>query len=259
VNVVVCVKQVPGPDAPARLDAGTHRPAREGEVVLDDADSYSVEVALRLVEEAGGGEVALVSMVPDGAVTGVRTALAMGADRAVVVSDPALAGSDGLGTAKVLAAVVRRSLPDLVLAATESTDGYTGTVPVQLAALLGWPAVSFAKAVALAGDRLRVQRQTDDGSLEVECPLPAVVTVTAGVVEVRYPSFKGIMSARTKPVEQLDLAALGLSPEEVGETGARQQVLSVRAGEARAAGEVVVDDGVAHEQIVAALRTWKIL
>src|SRR5579871_3578327 len=190
VDVAVCVKQIPSPDTPGAIDPASGTLVRSGPFVLDDSDSYSVEIALRLVEQSGGGEVTLVSMVPGGETAGLRTALAMGAGRAVVVSDPALAGSDALSTAKVLAAAIKRSGARLVLAATESTDGYTGTVPVQIAELLGYPSVSFAKHVELAGEELSVQRQTEQGYDEVRCPLPAVVSVTAGVVEVRYPSFK---------------------------------------------------------------------
>jgi electron transfer flavoprotein beta subunit len=170
-----------------------------------------------------------------------------------------LGGSDALGTAKVLAAVLRRIAPDLVLAATESTDGYTGTTPVQVAELLGWPSVSFANHVEVVDGSLRVRRQTEAGYDEVACPLPAVVTVTAGVVEPRYPSFKGIMAAKSKPIEELTVAALGLEPAEVGFMGARQQVISVEAAEARKSGEIVVDDGEAHQAVISFLEQLKIL
>lgn len=259
VDVAVLVKQIPDPEAPADFDPETRTLVRSGGLVLDDSDSYGVEMALRLVEQAGGGEVTLVSMVPDGESSGLRTALAMGAAKAVVVSDPRLAGSDALGTAKVLAAVVRRIGADLVVAATESTDGYTGTVPVQLAELLGLPSVSFARHVEVGATGLRVERQTEGGYDEVICPLPAVVTVTAGVVEVRYPSFKGIMGAKSKPVEQLGLADLGIDPAEVGAVGARQEVVSIEPVGERAAGEVVVDDGEGYRRILALLEEWKVL
>lgn len=258
-NIAVCVKQIPAPDSPEEFDPATRTLARTGGLVLDDSDSYSVEMALRLVEQAGGGEVVLVSMVPDGETAGLRTALAMGAARAVLVSDPQLAGSDALGTARVLAAAVGRTEVDLVLCATESTDGYTGTMPVQLAELLGYPAVTFAKHVEVGGDGLNIQRQTEQGYDEVTCSLPAVVTVTAGVVEVRYPSFKGIMSAKSKPVETLALADLGIDATKVGGPGARQEVISIEPAEDRAAGAIVTDDGTAHEQIIGLLDTWGVL
>jgi len=258
-HIAVCAKQIPDPAAPPALDPATFTLVRQGKLILDDSDTYGVEMALQLAQAAPGGQVTLVSMAPGGETSGLRTALAMGADRAVLVSDPALAGTDALGTAKVLAAVVRRLEADLVLAATESTDGYTGTMPVQLAELLGVPSVTFAKRVEVDADALVVARQTEDGYDDVRCPLPAVVTVTAGVVEPRYPSFKGIMAAKSKPIEQLDLAALGIEPGEVGLSGARQDVLALRDAEARGGGEVVVDQGDAHERILAFLEELKVI
>ena len=258
-NVAVCVKQIPDPAAPASLDAEAKTLVRAGKLILDDSDSYGVEMALQLVDAAGGGEVTLVSMAPGGETSGLRQALAMGADKAVLVSDPTLVGSDALATAKVLAAALRRAMPDLVIAATESTDGYTGTVPAQLAELLGLPSVTFAKHVEVAGDSVKVQRQTEAGYDEVVCPLPAVVSVTAGVVEPRYPSFKGIMAARSKPLEELTVADLGLDASEVGHAGSRQEVTSVEAAEARQAGEIVTDEGDAHQRVVAYLEQIKVI
>jgi electron transfer flavoprotein beta subunit len=258
-NVVVCVKQIPDPAAPQSLEPGTHTLDRSGKLILDDSDSYGVEMALQLADASGGGEVTLVSMAPNGETSGLRTALAMGAARAILVSDDALKGSDALGTAKVLAAAIRRAEPDLVLAATESTDGYTGTTPVQVAELLGFPSVTFAKSVAVDGSTVRVERQTEAGYDEVECPLPAVVTVTAGVVEPRYPSFKGIMAAKNKPVDTLTVADLGLDASQVGLAGARQEIVDVADAEERAAGEIVVDEGDGAERIVAFLEELKLV
>lgn len=258
-NVAVCVKQIPDPVNPSALEPDTWTLSRKGELMLDDSDSYGVEMALQLVEKAGGGEVTLVSMVPDGQSKGLRQALAMGADKAILVSDPALAGSDALGTAKVLAAAITRAAPDLILTATESTDGYTGTIPAQVAELLGFPSVTFAKHVEVEGDTLHVQRQTEAGYDEVTCPLPAVVSVTAGVVEPRYPSFKGIMAAKSKPLEELTVADLGLDAASVGAAGGRQEIVAVEAAEARKAGEIVVDEGDAHEKVIAYLERIKVL
>jgi electron transfer flavoprotein beta subunit len=201
-NIVVCVKQIPDPAAPQSFDASNNL-NRSGKLILDDADTYGVEMALQLVDKAGGGEVTVVSMGSGADVAGLRNALAMGASQAVIVSDESLRGSDALSTAKVLAAVVRRNPFDLVLAATESSDGYTGTMPVQLAELLGLPSITFAKAVTVEGSTLNVSRQTEAGYDEVTATLPALVTVTAGVVEPRYASFKGIMAAKSKPLEVL--------------------------------------------------------
>ena len=197
-NVVVCVKQIPDPADPGALDPETKTLVRSGKLILDESDSYGVEMALQLVDTAGGGEVTLVSMVPNGEVSGLRTALAMGAAKAILVSDPALAGTDALGTAKVLAAAIKRvEGADLVLTATESTDGYTGTCPSSRCAA-GSPLGHLRQAIAVDGATVKVQRQTEAGYDDVECPLPAVVSVTAGVVEPRYPSFKGIMAAKSQ-------------------------------------------------------------
>jgi electron transfer flavoprotein beta subunit len=258
-NVVVCVKQIPDPAVPGALDAD-HTLTREGKLILDESDSYGVEMALQLRDAAGGGEVVLVSMAPNGEVSGLRTALAMGADRAILVSDPACEGSDALSTAKVLAKCVERAgAVDLVLTATESTDGYTGTVPAQVAELLGWPSLTFAKHIDIADGTIRVQRQTEAGYDVVEAPMPAVVSVTAGVVEPRYPSFKGIMAAKNKPVDQVTPGDLGLDASQVGWAGARQQITNVAQAPARQAGEKFEDDGTGFEKIVAYLENIKVV
>jgi electron transfer flavoprotein beta subunit len=183
----------------------------------------------------------------------------MGAHKAILITDDGLKGTDALGTAKVLAAAVKRAEPDLVLAATESTDGYTGTLPVQLAELLALPSITFAKHVEVADGTVKVQRQTEAGYDEVECSLPALVTVTAGVVEPRYPSFKGIMAAKGKPVDVVTAADLGVSADQVGLSGGRQEILSVEPAEERQGGEIVVDEGDAYERIVAFLEQLKVI
>jgi electron transfer flavoprotein beta subunit len=183
----------------------------------------------------------------------------MGAAKAILVSDDALAGTDALGTAKVLAKAIERvEGADLVLTATESSDGYTGTVPEQIAGLLDLPSVTFAKQIEINGSTLKVQRQTEAGFDDVECPMPALVSVTAGVVEPRYPSFKGIMAAKSKPVDTLTVADLGLDGQ-VGWAGAGQQIVAIEEAPARDAGEVIEDDGAAFEKIVAYLDNLKVL
>jgi electron transfer flavoprotein beta subunit len=259
-HVVVCVKQIPDPAIPGELDPSTHTLKREGKLILDESDSYGVEMALQLVDNAGGGEVTLVSMAPNEEVSGLRTALAMGAARAILVSDPALAGSDALSTAKVLAKAIERAGDvDLVLAATESTDGYTGTIPAQIAELLGWPSLTFAKHVEAGDGKVTIWRQTEAGYDVVEASLPAVVSVTAGVVEPRYPSFKGIMAAKNKPLDLVRVADLGLDADAVGWSGARQQITQVAPAPAREAGEKIEDDGTAFERIVAYLEELKVV
>lgn len=258
-NVVVCVKQIPDPAIPGELDAD-HTLKREGKLILDESDSFGVEMALQLVDAAGEGEVILVSMAPNSEVSGLRTALAMGAHRAILTSDPSCEGSDSLGTAKVLAASVKRAGDvSLVLCATESTDGYSGTIAGQVAELLGWPALTFAKKVEIDGNTVKIQRQTEAGYDVVEASMPAVLSVTAGVVEARYPSFKGIMAAKNKPVDNVTPQDLGLGSDQVGWSGARQKIVSVGAAEARQAGEKFEDDGTAHERIVTFLEELKVI
>ena len=259
-NVVVCVKQIPDPAEPGQLNADTKTLKREGKLIMDESDSFGVEMGLQLAEKAGGGEVTIVSMVPSSGVQGIRQALAMGAAKAILVSDDALSGTDALGTAKVLAAAIKRAGDvDLVLTATESTDGYTGTVPAQVGELLGWPSLTFARAVDIADGKIKIERQTEKGYNEVEAQLPAVVSVTAGVVEPRYPSFKGIMAAKNKPLEEVSVSDLGLDASQIGWDGARQEITDVRQAEERQAGEKIEDEGDAHEKIVAFLEQLKVI
>ena len=256
-KVAVCVKQIPDPADPGAIDPETKTLKRDVKLILDESDSYGVEMALQLV--GGDGEVVLVSMAPNGEVNGLRTALAMGADRAILVSDDALAGSDALGTAKVLAAAIARAEPDLVLAGTESSDGYTGTVPEQIAEVMGLPSVTFAKEVTVADGAVAVKRQTEAGYDEVTCSLPCLVSVTAGVVEPRYPSFKGIMAAKSKPVDQVGIADLGIDASAVGWAGGGQEIIEIAPAPAREAGEVIEDDGESFGRIVAFLEELKVI
>jgi electron transfer flavoprotein beta subunit len=260
VRVVVCAKQVPDPSAPPQLVEPSWTLARDGKLVLDDADVVGVEVGLRLIEAAGAGEVVLLSMAPRGEVAGLRSGLAMGAHRAVLVSDESLAGSDALGTAKVLAAAVGGLAPvDVVIAGTESTDGYTGVMPAQLAELLDLPSLTFARRVEVADGVLRAERQSEAGHDDVTCELPCVVTVTSGAAAPRYPSFKGIVAARSKPLEVLGLDDLGLAASSAGWAGAGQEIVAVEPGPSGRSGEIVEDDGSAHERILAVLERLKVV
>jgi electron transfer flavoprotein beta subunit len=253
-NVIVCVKQIPDPALPGELDADNTL-KRDGKLILDESDSYGVEMALQLVTAAGGGAVSLVSMAPNEEVSGLRTALAMGAEKAVLVSDASLAGADALTTAKVLAGAVGKAGEfDLVIAGTESSDGYTGTVPEQIAEVLGLPSVTFAKSIEVDGATVKVERQTEAGYDEVTCSLPAVVSVTAGVVEPRYPSFKGIMAAKSKPVENVTAGDLGIEAASWA-----QSVTNVEDAPEREAGEIIEDDGETFNRIVEFLDDLKVI
>ncbi|MBT8215375.1 MAG: electron transfer flavoprotein subunit beta/FixA family protein [Acidimicrobiia bacterium] len=252
-NIVVCVKQIPDPANPSQLDPETHWLVRPDDQVMDDGDRYGVEMALQLAE-ASEGSVTLVSMGPAGNLQGIRQALAMGADKAVIVTDDALRGAGALETARVLAAAISREEFDLVLCGTESTDGYSGVVPQQVAELLGVPALTFARKVTLDGDTVKIEQQTAGGYNEVEAPAPVVLSVTAGVVEPRYPTFKGIMAAKSKPVDQLSVADLG-----VDVSGINQEILAVRDAPSRAAGTKIEDEGEAHLEIVSKLQELKVV
>jgi electron transfer flavoprotein beta subunit len=258
-NVVVCVKQIPDPADPGALDPDTKTLKRDVKLILDESDSYGVEMALQLVDAAGEGEVILVSMAPNNERSGLSTALAMGAASATLISDEALSGSDALTTAKILAAAIAERDPKLVITGSESSDGYTGTVPEQIAAVLDLPSVTMAKSISVDGDQVKVERQTDAGHDDVECPMPCVVSVTAGVVEPRYPSFKGIMAAKSKPVDEKTVADLGFDADSVGWAAAGQEIVEIADAPQREAGEVIEDDGEAYNRIVAFLDELKVI
>ncbi|MEX0946877.1 MAG: electron transfer flavoprotein subunit beta/FixA family protein [Acidimicrobiia bacterium] len=251
-RVVVCAKQIPDPATEYKLEPDSHWLVRPGEQVLDDTDRYGVEMGLQLAQ-AAGGTVTLVSMGPTGTMQGIRQALAMGADKAIVVDDPELRGSDALLTARVLAAVISREGFDLVIAGTESTDGYSGVVPQMVAEFLDVPALTYATSVQVGDGSVTIHRQTNTGYEVVEASLPAVVSVTAGVVEPRYPTFKGIMEAKKKPVETHTHADLGI-PAEIG-----QKVTTGTAAASRGAGAKIEDDGEAYLKIVELLAQRKVI
>ena len=234
-QVAVLVKYVPEPQGTPTL-GDDWLLVREGvEGGLDPGDEFAVEAALQLVE-AHGGEVTLVSMGPEVAAGALRKGFSMGASSGLLITDPALRGADALVTAKVLAAAVKRAPFDLVLAGVESTDGYTGTLPVAVAELLGVPSATFSRSIEIADGTLRVERQTEAGYDVVSAPLPALVTVTGSATEPRYPTLKGIMAAKSKPLEQLRLADLGLSETDVAPS---QRVTAVSDAPQKAAGVVV--------------------
>ena len=250
-NIAVCIKQIPDPASPYELDDENHWVVRPEDQVLDDTDKSGIEVALQLAE-ATEGTVTVYSMGPSGGQQGLRTALAMGADKAVVIDDGSLRGSDALTTARVLSAAMTREGFDLVVAGTESTDGYSGVMPQMMSELLDVPCLSFARRVEASDDTITIERQTAGGYDVVSAPMPALVTVTSGV-EPRYPTFKGIMQAKSKPVTTLTAADLGVT-NDIGQT-----IRKVEAVESRAAGEIVEDDGEAFTKIVELLEQAKVI
>jgi electron transfer flavoprotein beta subunit len=252
-RIAVCVKQIPDPATPYELDPDTHYVIRPNDQVLDDTDRYGVEMGLQLAE-ATEGSVTLFSMSPSGNLQGIRQALAMGADKAVIVDDESLRGADSLTTARVLASAIAAEGFDLVIAGTESTDGYTGVVPQQVAELLEVPSLTFARKIELADSgAIRIERQTAAGYDVVQAPVPALVSVTSGVVEPRYPTFKGIMQAKSKPVDTKGCADLGVEPS------TSQAIQAVDPVPARQAGEIVEDDGEGYTKIVEKLEQVKVI
>ena len=239
-DIVVLVKSIPDANGDVVL-GGDFLVNRDGEGTLDPGDEYAVEAALQLAE-ADDGAVTVVSMGPAGAVSAIRRALSMGAHGAVLISDDALRGADVLATARVLAAATARAPFELVLTGVESTDGYTGTLPMTVAELLGVPAVTFARTLDAMDGGIRVERQTEGGYDVVESALPALVTVTAASAEPRYPTLKGIMGAKSKPLEELTLADLELSAADDAPT---QRVGAIEPAPQKGPGEVVQGDAAA--------------
>ena len=242
-KILVTVKRVPDTAADKRLDPVDKTLDRESvETILNPVDEYAVEEALRL-KEAVGGEVVVLCMGPESALPTIRKALSMGPDSAVHVHDDALHGSDVLGTAKVLAAAVRKAEPDVVLAGSESTDARTSLVPSALAEYLGWPGLTGAKELEVDGGTIRIHRETESGYDLLEAEGPAVVSVVKGINEPRYPSFKGIMAAKSRPVTGYGLADLGIDPGAAGGAGATTEVVDFTPRPPKEAGQVVKDGG----------------
>ena len=257
-NVFVTVKQTPDLNVTPKL-GDNHRVVREGvEMVMDEADEYGVEEGLQLAEKTGG-KVTVVSMGPAKANDAIRKALSMGAESGVLITDPALAGSDALGTARAIAAAIGGREWDILICGTESYDGSTGMVPAQVAEILGVPHLSFARKLEVEGNTVKVQRQMADGYITIEAQAPVVVTVTGGLNEPRYPTLKGIMGAKSKTVDVVDLAGLGLDASQVGEAGALVKVVSVAPAAERQAGEVIADGGQAGERGAGMLRGLRVL
>jgi electron transfer flavoprotein beta subunit len=242
-NIVVCVKQVPDTGMERRLkpdDSTLDREAVDG--LINELDEYAIEEAL-LIAEAQGGEVTILSMGPQKAAESIRKALSMGCDKAVHVLDDGLAGSDALATSQVIARALARIGFDLVILGSESTDARMGVLPAMLSERLGVPQMSLAAVVEIDGTAIKIHRQTDYGYDKVEAALPAVVSVVEKINEPRYPSFKGIMAAKKKPVDTLSLADLGIDAAQVGLTAAATEVVDFAQRPPRAAGTIVKDDG----------------
>jgi electron transfer flavoprotein beta subunit len=257
-KIAVCVKHVPESQA-KRIDPGTKRLDRSGEGTLNPFDANAIEEALRVKDATGDGEVVLVSLGPEKALDALRKGLAMGADRALLVSDDAASGSDLVATSLALAKALEREGAELVLFGQQSSDSDGAVLWAAVADRLRRPFVSQAAELTLADGKVRVKRQTEFGYDVIEAPLPAVVAVSDAINEPRYPSLKGIMGAKKKPQESLSLGELGLDTAQVGEGGSKTEVLAL--GDPPSRGETVKleGDGSTAEKIVEFLAERRLL
>ncbi|HTI13429.1 MAG TPA: electron transfer flavoprotein subunit beta/FixA family protein [Dictyobacter sp.] len=260
-KIFVCIKQVPDPNTTiSKLDPTTKRLVRNGvSLVLDPGDESTISAAIKFRDTTGNSELVALSMGPSSAQEAMRRALAMGVDRAILVTDPALAGSDAIGTARVLAAVLQQERADIIFCSTESTDGYTGMVPGSIAELLSIPQLTFAREIKVEGTKAIIKRVIPKGYQTVECTLPAVVTIASGSFDAIYPTMKGIMGARKKPFTQKSLAEVGVDASLVGSAGAREQVVTIGQAPARAAGQIIKNEGDAAQHIAEFLQRYQLL
>ena len=258
-RIVVCVKYVPDATGDRRFadDTTTDRDSVDG--LLSELDEYGVEQALRIAAANDGAEVTVLTVGPDDAKDALRKALSMGADKAVHVNDDDIHGTDAIGTSAILAKAIEKTGYDLVVCGMASTDGTMGVVPALLAERLGVPQVTLLSEVTVEGGTVKGRRDGDAATEQLEASLPAVVSVTDQSGEARYPSFKGIMAAKKKPVESLDLDDLGIEADEVGLGGSWTAVDTIAARPARTAGTIVKDEGEGGKQLAAYLAEQKFI
>jgi electron transfer flavoprotein beta subunit len=256
-KIAVCAKYVP--ETTGRIDPQTKRLDRSGEGALNPFDVNAVEEALRLKEASGEGEVLIVSLGPERALEAMRKALAMGADRVLLVSDDAAAGSDLVATSKLLGAALEREQPDLVLFGQQANDSDGAVLWAAVADRLQRPLISQVAELTRDNGKLRGKRQTEYGYDVIEAPLPVVVAVSDAINEPRYPSLKGIMGAKKKPQETVSLSDLGIDAAGAGEAGSRTQVIALGDPPARGDTVRIEDDGSAAEEILAFLQERKVL
>ncbi|MEU6626632.1 electron transfer flavoprotein subunit beta/FixA family protein [Streptomyces litmocidini] len=258
-KIAVCVKYVPDAtgDRGFADDLTTDREAVDG--LLSELDEYAVEQALRISEESDDAEVTVVTVGPDDAKDALRKALSMGADKAVHVNDESIHGSDVIATSAILAKALEKTGFDLVVCGMASTDGTMGVLPALLAERLSLPQVTLLSELSVEDGLVKGRRDGDAATELLEAPLPAVVSVTDQSGEARYPSFKGIMAAKKKPVEELDLDDLDIDADEVGLAGSWTLVDAVAARPARTQGTIITDEGDGGKQLAAFLAGQKFI
>src|SRR5690625_3058612 len=258
-NIVVCVKHVPDATADRTFDSSDNTVDRAGvDGLLSELDEYAVEEALKIVE-GSDGEVTVLTVGPSDAGDALRKSLQMGAHKAVHVEDDAIAGSDALATSLILAEAIKKIDHDLVICGVASTDGSMGVVPQMVAERLGVPAVTQASEVSVDGGTVTIRRDGDAASETVEASGNVVVSVTDQINEPRYPSFKGIMAAKKKPVTSYTLADLGIAAEEVGLSAAWSMVREVSPRPPRMQGEVIIDEGDGGTRLVEFLASQRLV
>jgi electron transfer flavoprotein beta subunit len=259
-NIIVLIKQVPDTWSERRLADSDHTLDRgAADVVLDEINERAVEEALK-IKESSSGDVTAVTMGPPRATEAIRKALSMGADKAVHLSDEGLHGSCAVGTAKALAKVIDTlGDVDLIIAGNEATDGTMGAIPAMVADILGLPELTHARKVTVEGRTVTVERETDDGVTILRADLPAVISVNEKINEPRYPSFKGIMAAKKKPVSTLSLADVGVDRSAVGLASATSTVTESKPRPPREAGQVVTDGGDGAAELAQYLISQKLI
>jgi electron transfer flavoprotein beta subunit len=249
-KIAVCVKEVPDPGPNRRIDPGTLRMDRSGDRSLNAYDLNAVEEGIRLRDAAGDGEVVLVSLGANKALDSIRKGLAMGADRAVLVSDEAAVGSDLVATSYVLAKALEAESPDLVLFGQQASDADGAVLWAAVADRLKMPVISQISELEVADGSITAKRQTEFGYDRIRTSLPAVLAVADSLNEPRYPSLKGIMGAKKKPQDIKSLADVGVDAARAGEAGSRTTVISLSPPESRGGNQKIEDDGNAAQQIL---------
>jgi electron transfer flavoprotein beta subunit len=259
VKIVVCMKETPSTTAEKRFGPDLRLERKKEDAIINPFDEYSIEEGLRQ-QEKHGGEVIVLTMGPATAQDSIRRALAMGADSGVLVTDPAMAGSDAIGTARVLAAALKKVGFDLVLFGNTAADSYGGVVPSAVAELLGMPLLSSASKLDIEGASAKIQRPAESGYNEVTAEMPALVSVVKSINEPRYPSMKGIMQAKKKTIETWGLADLGLDAgQHVGAAAAREKVLGTESISTTRKGEIYIGNEGAADRVIAFLVEQKVL
>ncbi len=258
-NIVVCMKETPSTTAEKKFTGDMRLERRKEDAIPNPFDEYAIEEALRQQEKNSGSTVTILCMGPTSATDTVRKALAMGGDRGVVVTDPALAGSDAIGTARVLAAALEKIGYDLVIFGSAAADAYGGVVPSAVAEFLGKPLLSYASELDVSAGAAKISRQAEVGYYTVQAPLPALVSVVKSINEPRYPSMKGIMASKKKPLDTFSVADLGLNTTTIGAAAAAEKVLGAEKVSTARKGEIYAGNDGAADRVVAFLVENKVI